>query len=499
MRSIDWLACRTVAKAGVIAFLVAGCDSVKEPAGPGSPEPPGEAVQDFRLEARSDTTFTGVVGIGTAHPVVRLTLDGNPAPGREVQFLLTGGGSIAGGSVRTDTAGLASVGTWTLGTAAGRQTLTVRAAGANDVVFAAQAQAGSPETIDIVAGNHQTAPAGAPLPAPLQVKLADHYGNPVPGLTVSYAVDVGTGSVPDTSVTDSLGIASSGIWTLGGAGPQRVSSSFSGRKVYFDAFACGDPCRGRDLLFVAGHQLLSLVNGVATSLYTAPSGSYPTSPAWSPDGRKIAFVIEDFVEGEVSSVGLYLMDADGSDVVLRADRFYNPSWSPDGHRLAVNGPVGLYTLSVDEDGSPPLLVADHGWAPAWSPDGTKIAYVGESSLNVMNSDGSAGAILLRTEPDWITRPSWSPDGQRLAFTRCDASDLSEDRTCKVFTVSAAGTDLKQLTTEGFAYEAVWSPDGSRIAVDLSLSGVGLAWVLSDGSSTQPIPMGVVGSYPAWRP
>ena len=493
MRRNDWVACQTVVKACAIALLFVGCDSA-EPAGPGSPEPPGEAVQGFRLEARSDTTFTGLVGIGMAHPVARLTLDGNPAPGREVQFLVSGGGSIAGGSVVTDTAGLASVGTWTFGTAAGRQTLTVRAPGANDVVFAAVAMAGPPDTMLIVAGNHQTAGVGAPLPNPLRVRLADRYGNPVAGVTVSYTVVVGTGSVPGTSVTDSLGVASSGVWTLGGVGPQRVSSSFSGRKLYFDAFACGDPCRGRDLLFVAGKQLLSLVNGVATPLFTAPSGSEPTSPAWSPDGRKIAFTLAADEFAEEAFTALYLMNADGSSAVRRADGFYNPSWSPDGHRLAVNGPAGLYTLSVDQDGAPPLLLAEHAWGPAWSPDGTQIAYVGDGSLNVMNSDGSAGAILVPGGPGGITRPSWSPDGRRLAFTMCAPS---APYTCNVATVSAAGTDLKQLTSEGSAYNAAWSPDGSRIAVDLY--GVGLAWVLSDGSSTQPIPMDVVGSWPAWRP
>lgn len=496
MRGIHRLACRTVAKGCVITLLFAGCDS-SEPAGPGSSEPPPEGVQGFRLEAVSDTSFTAPVATGMAHPVARLTLDGNPAPGRDVQFLVSGGGSIAGGSVRTDAAGLASVGTWTLGTAAGRQTLTVRAPGANDVVFAAVAKAGPPATMDIVAGNHQSAPAGAPLPVPLQVKLADQYGNPVAGVPVSYTVVVGTGTVPDTSVTDSLGVARSGAWTLGGAGPQRVSSSVSGKQVYFDAFACGDPCRGRDLVFVAGNQLLSLVNGVATPLFTAPAG-FPMSSAWSPDGRKIAFALMTdgfFDEGFTT---LYLMDADGSNAVRRADGFYSPSWSPDGHRLAVDGPAGIYTLSADEDGAPPLLLAEHAAGPAWSPDGTKIAYAGDASLHVMSSDGSADVTLVRTEPDGVSRPSWSPDGQRLAFTTCA---LSAPFACKLITVSAVGTDLKQLTTGDIALEPAWSPDGSRIAVTLlnEVGQVGLAWVLSDGSSTQPIPMGVAGSDPAWRP
>lgn len=89
MRGNNWLARRPVAKACVIALLLVGCDSAR-PVGPGSPEPPGEAVQGLRLEARSDTMPIGTVGTTIGHvPVVRLTLNGNPAPGREVLFVVS--------------------------------------------------------------------------------------------------------------------------------------------------------------------------------------------------------------------------------------------------------------------------------------------------------------------------------------------------------------------------------------------------------------------------
>ena len=115
MRGHDGLVCWTVTTACVVTLLLAGCDSA-EPAGPGSPEPPKEPVQGLRLEARSDTTPTGVVGTAVASvPLVRLTLGSDPAPGREVRFVVSGGGSVEMASQRTDTAGLASPGTWTAG------------------------------------------------------------------------------------------------------------------------------------------------------------------------------------------------------------------------------------------------------------------------------------------------------------------------------------------------------------------------------------------------
>ena len=491
MRTDNSFPWRTVARPSVIALLILGCNSA-EPAGPTGPDHPKQPVPGLRLEARSDTMPVGTVGTRIASsPVVRLTLDGNPAPGREVQFLVTGGGSIQIASQRTDTAGLASPGTWTLDTITRPQTLTARVAGAADVVFTAVVKAGAPATLDIVAGNHQSAAPGAALPIPLQVKVADRYGNPAAGVSVGYAVVVGTGTVADARViTDSLGLASPEVWTLGGAGAQAVRSSFPGKSIYFDAFACEDPCHGRDLLFVAGNQLYSLVNGVATPLFTAGSGSAVVAPAWSPDGRQIAFAVEDYdYDGNLLDAATYIMDADGSNAAVRAYGFSHPSWSPDGRRLAVAGFDGVYTLSVAQDGTAPTRVAENASDPAWSPDGMKIAFFkwGDLSLKVMNADGSGVTTIVPADGS-VYHPTWSPDGARLAFTKCVYS-------CNVFTVSASGTDLLQLTTVN-AWQAAWSPDGSRIAI---VTSDGIGWMPATGGYSEPIRMSLVGSSPAWRP
>ena len=97
MRGNDWLRCC------VITLLLIACNSVE----PQEPEGPAEAL---RLEARSETSLTGTVGTRIdSVPMVRLTTrDGNPAPGREIRFLVSGGGSIEQASQRTDTAGLAA-------------------------------------------------------------------------------------------------------------------------------------------------------------------------------------------------------------------------------------------------------------------------------------------------------------------------------------------------------------------------------------------------------
>jgi hypothetical protein len=507
MLGINRLTCWTATRAVIFTALMIGCTSTE----PEPPEPPEQPVAGLRLEAVTDTTLRGTVGIwiGTI-PVVRLTLDGKPAPGREVRFWASNGGTIAVAVQRTDTAGLASPGAWTLGTDAQPQTLTARTAGAANVVFTAVPSAGMPATAEIVAGNYQSGPAGTALPIPLRVKLSDRFGNPVPDAEVIYTVIAGAGTLAGaTARTDSSGIASSGTWMLGGAGAQVVTTSVAGKSLFFDAFACDDRCRGRDLLFSTGPELFSLVDGVRTSLYTGDALGRavelsPADAAWSPDGQKIAFTVNlyDWAQ-DTSHVSLYLMDADGSNLVLREDGFSNPSWSPDGQQLAVVGPAGVYLISAEPNDAPPILLAEHAYDPAWSPDGTQIAFADVTAidvnlvgaLKVMHADGTGLRTLVSDAFGGIGAPTWSPDGTRLAFTMCEPSSCGG-----LFIVNLGGGDPVELNAGLSAAEPAWSPDGSRIAfVYWTPSESGIAWLPADGSIATPIPIIPFGGYPAWRP
>ena len=172
---------------------------------------------------------------------------GDPVANVGVTFSVgSGGGSVTGGEQTTDAAGLATVGQWTLGTTAGTNTLFADSPGLERATFTAEGTADAAAAMSVNSGNDQSASRSTPVAEPPSVLVTDNFGNPVAGVTVTFAVATGGGSVADpVQTTGENGAAFVGSWTLGpGLGENTLtatSDGLAGSPVTFTAHAVDLP------------------------------------------------------------------------------------------------------------------------------------------------------------------------------------------------------------------------------------------------------------------
>ncbi|MEO5826499.1 MAG: leishmanolysin-related zinc metalloendopeptidase [Gemmatimonadales bacterium] len=172
---------------------------------------------------------------------------GNALAGVAVTFTVTlGGGTVTGGSVTTDAAGRAAVGSWALGSAAGLNRLIARAGNAS-LIFEAQALGAAPAAVSAQSPTSQSGFLRYMVPKLPRIKLVDEFGNPSPGIAVTFAI-VGGGDAVLTggsTVTDGAGVATPSDWRLGFAANSTVEATIGGGfnlpKVTFTATGALSP------------------------------------------------------------------------------------------------------------------------------------------------------------------------------------------------------------------------------------------------------------------
>jgi hypothetical protein len=156
-----------------------------------------------------------------------------------VTFTVTsGGGSIGQSQVATGLDGVAAVSGWTLGTIVGANSLLASAPGVTSVVFGATGTAGAAVSISVHAGNLQSALVNSAVLVPPAVIVRDNHTNPVSGVSVTFAVAGGGGSVAGAAtVTGSNGVATVGSWTMGAAaGTNTLSATATGGSISGNPF-----------------------------------------------------------------------------------------------------------------------------------------------------------------------------------------------------------------------------------------------------------------------
>jgi TolB protein len=184
-------------------------------------------------------------------------------------------------------------------------------------------------------------------------------------------------------------------------------------------------------------------------LPTVSSG--PQSPAWSPDGKWIAFSMR----GDI-----WKMPAEGGEAVAITSGpayYFEPAWSPDGKRIALvylrDGNLEVGIMSVNGGSVEPLSPHPRvDIQPAWSPDGNSLFYV---------SARAGGFRIFRH--DLVTRsdtavtngiqPAVSPDGKFLAY---------EQGGLRVFDLASGQSRLVRDEETEYRMEPSWTPDGTNI-------------------------------------
>jgi Tol biopolymer transport system component len=257
-------------------------------------------------------------------------------------------------------------------------------------------------------------------------------------------------------------------------------------------------------------------DGSNQAQFTTDSRYVDENPAWSPDGRQIAFARTDRDDPPGLAKRLYVMNSDCSNKTeLPLPTWvgaYDLTWSPDGDRIAFWNPSDGTLYMTHTDGSGTLRkLSTPGLAgaarPAWSPGGSQIAFqsVGKDSwadiyVITISPEGETSELRPITEysTSYAEEPAWSPDGTEIAFTR--RGDIY-----KIDVNSLRETRLTSSTQNSHYSQPTWSPDGKQIAyVKEWYSGTQAAALYkmnSDGSNPIPV-FEVKGKYayhPDWGP
>jgi Tol biopolymer transport system component len=208
--------------------------------------------------------------------------------------------------------------------------------------------------------------------------------------------------------------------------------------------------------------------------------------------------------------GLYVIGFDGRGMKrLTSGLDEAPAWSPDGRRVAFSRtPDRGHSYEIDvmtAKGARPRALTHGGYAqfPSWAADGSRIVFSASGGRFGRSTDPSCAPNLWTMRPDGSglsrlvragVEPAYSPDGRRIAFVRPDARDRPW-----MYIVGSSGRGVRRV---GVGDHPSWSPDGRYVVVQ---RGVGLnqfadLWLLrvSDGRATRLTHTPTVSEQgPAW--
>lgn len=236
---------------------------------------------------------------------------------------------------------------------------------------------------------------------------------------------------------------------------------------------------------------------VAVAVAAGVAGSAPSAQATFP-GKPGPIAFQRFVDPkDEENVQIFSVARPGAKArkLTSGGNGYNPDYSPDGRRIVFERRFGGVKpdaiVTMGSDGSSPAVVPTSCAAdpclgdnsPAWSPDATRLVFerafgpiihdqaTGGLDLVVTNADGSSEQVLPRLSQGREPHDAqWSPDGTRIAVNMVNSTAKPRNGSA-IYVLNADGSGFRQITPPRLnAGNPDWSPDGKRIVFNSSYEG-----------------------------
>jgi Tol biopolymer transport system component len=229
-------------------------------------------------------------------------------------------------------------------------------------------------------------------------------------------------------------------------------------------------------------------DGEKKRLTSPPESSSDDFPAFSPDGKTLAFIRS----GSLSSEDVYLISIGGGNLrrlTANDGRIHSLAWTAGGREIVFSsnrgGPFSLWRVAVS-GGTPEWVeaIGQNAYSPAISRQGNRLAYnvsFLDSNIWRLDRSGSPAKLISSTRQDHS--PQFSPDGRRIVFVS-DRSGSDEIWVCE-----SDGSHPVQLTFFDGPVNGTprWSPDSRQIVFDARPAGNADIYVISaEGGKPHPL-------------